>query len=91
MNEHRTSVVCGGGPVVLRIANEYGFHEHRSVAEATAEAQRLAEQTGGEFVVYAPVASVVPAPKTVTTNLVSRDLLDLIREAEALDSAEMPF
>jgi hypothetical protein len=70
----RSTVTKGRGPIVLRIQNGYSFYEHGTIAEAKAEAARLAERLGGEFVVLAPVAIVKPAPKTVTEEIVIPDL-----------------
>lgn len=55
----------GRGPIVLRLEN-HGFHEHFDRGAAEREAQRLAEVTQGECVVYIPVYSAAPAPKVVT-------------------------
>jgi hypothetical protein len=90
--EHRDSVARGKGPIVLRVANEYGFHEHGTIAAAKAEAERLAEQVGGEFVVYVPLAIVRPAPKTVTTRIEVRDLIGYLNENDPFARApERPF
>jgi len=69
MEELYHAVTRGRGPIVLRIQNEYRFHEHGTIGQAKAEAARLAERIGGSFVVYVPVALVEPAPKVVTTSL----------------------
>jgi hypothetical protein len=88
----RTTVTSGKGPIVLRIQNGYTFYEHGTIPDAKAEAARLAERIGGEFVVLVPVAIVRPAPKTVTTDLVTPDLLDELRRAEGLDADDSyPF
>lgn len=71
--DFRNSVTRGRGPIVLRVLNAYGFHEHGTIQQAKVEAERLAQTLGGEFVVYVPVASVQPAPKTITTDLTQRD------------------
>lgn len=69
----RNTVTSGRGAIVLRLQNGYGFYEHSTIAAAKAEAARLAERLGGEFVVLAPVAIVKPAPKTVTEDVQLRD------------------
>lgn len=70
----RNSVTTGRGVIVLRVENAYGFYEHSTIAEAKQEAERLAAQVGGTFVVLAPVAIVKPAPKTVTEAVTILDL-----------------
>lgn len=65
----RDSVTQGRGPIVLRVENGYGFHEHGTIGQAKAEAERLALAVGGSYVVYVPVAVVSPAPKTITRDV----------------------
>lgn len=75
-SDTRDSVTSGTGPIVLRVENGYGFHEHITVGDAVVEATRLAEKCGGTFVVYMPVAIVTPAPRTITKNLVPDHVLE---------------
>lgn len=84
MIDGRSTVTTGRGAIVLRVQNGYSFHEHGSVDAARAEAARLAERMGGEFVVLVPVAIVKPAPKTVEESI---DLLNPKRDTED----EYPF
>lgn len=66
----------GNGVIVVRLDNSYNFHEHTSLQSARAEAHRLAAAVGGRFVVYVPVATVEPAPKTLETQVRVEDADD---------------
>lgn len=57
--------MSGKKPIVVRLENSYQFHEHSTITGAKAEAHRLAANLDGTFVVYAPVAVITKAPKTV--------------------------
>ena len=80
MADYRDNVTQGRGAIVLRVSNGYGFAEHMSLQAAKAEARRLCERLGGKFIVYAPVATIEPAPKTVETDV--RLASDVLRDDE---------
>lgn len=86
--DSRDSVTRGRGAIVLRVNNNYGFHEHASIVNAKAEAARLVERLGGKFVIYVPVATIEPAPKVLTTDLVSSEVQQQLNEDIDM---ELPF
>lgn len=86
MIDSRNNVTRGQGVIVLRVENGYAFYEHPTIAAAKAEAERLALHLGGAFAVYAPVAIVKPAPKTVTEAVAVPDL-----DLRVGDRDEYPF
>ena len=71
----------GDGVIVLRV-QQHSFHEHTSLQGAKAEARRLAETIGGQFVVYFPVAVIEPAPKTVERDAMPERVSDELRGVE---------
>lgn len=90
-SDGRNNVTDGKGSIVLRVTNGYGFSEHSTIAQAKAEAARLAERMGGKYVVYVPVAIVEPMPRTKVTQLVSVQTEgELDNQAHAL-SNEDPY